>query len=194
MPRTNVSIDQSVFEEFSAEAERQHKTIFAFANESMSAIAKISAEGGNAADLYRLWKSVSLLRQIDVITLPSDFIDELIVKLYAVDKPGLLKMFQHLGNELVGILKIAAENIDELEKLAKDFSTILPLKGLKVTKADASTIEIAIVGAGRKIESTECTLEVLKSILNGYGYTPTKTDVNVGTIRIWASKRSSIDG
>ena len=192
MARTNISVDQAIFEEFSSQAERQNKTLFAYANESLSAVAKISAEGGNPADLYRLWRSVTLLKQIDVITLPSEFIDELIAKIYSMNKPELLKMFRNLGSELVGILKIAAGNLDELGQLAKDFTALLPVKQFKISKIDASTVEIGIVGAGRRIESTECTLEFLKSILNGYGYTVTKSELNVGTIRLWASKRSEI--
>ncbi|MDG6906804.1 MAG: hypothetical protein JRN20_13570, partial [Nitrososphaerota archaeon] len=190
MARTNISVDQTVFEEFASQAERQNKTLFAFANESLSAVAKISSEGGNPAELYRLWRSVSLLKQIDVITLPSDFIDELIAKIYSLDKPSLLNMFRNLGSELVGVLKIAAENLDELGQLAKDFTALLPVKQFKISRLDGSSVEIGIVGAGRRIESTECTLEFLKSILNGYGYTVTKNEINVGTIRLWASKRS----
>lgn len=192
MARINISIDQSVFEEFASQADRENKTLYAFANESLSAVAKIAAEGGNPSDLYRLWRTISLLKQIDVITLPSDFIDELIAKLYSVDKTGLLKMFRDLGSELVGVLKIAAENLDELEKLAKDFIPMLPLKQFKIERLDETTIEVAIVGAGRRIESTECSLEFLKSILHGYGYTPTKNEINIGTIRLWASKRASL--
>lgn len=192
MARTNISVDQSVFEEFSSQAERQNKTLFAFANESLLAVAKISAEGGNPAELYRLWKSIMLLKQIDVITLPSDFIDELVAKIYSLDKPTLLRMFRNLGSELVGVLKIAAENLEELGQLAKDFTALLPVKQFKISNLDETTVEIGIVGAGRRIESTECTLEFLKSILNGYGYTMTKNEINVGTIRLWASKRSEI--
>ncbi len=192
MPRTNISVDQSVFEEFSSQAERQNKTLFAFANESLTAMAKISSEGGNPDELYRLWKSVSLLKQIDVITLPSDFVDELIAKIYGLEKTTLLKMFRDLGSELVGVLKIAAENLDELGQLAKDFTALLPVKQFKINKLDGSAVEIDIVGAGRRIESTECTLEFLKSILNGYGYTVTKNETNIGTIRLWASKRSEL--
>jgi len=190
MARVNISVEQSVFEEFSSEASRQSKTLFAFTNESLSAIARISSEGGNPADLFRQWRAVSLLKQLDAITLPSYFIDDIISKLYALDKEGLLKMFQDLGSELVGVFKIAAKNLDELEKLAKDFVPILPLKQFKIERLDESTIEVAIVGAGRRIESTECTLEFLKSVLNGYGYTPTKNEINIGTIRLWASKHS----
>ncbi len=192
MARTNISVDQRVFEEFSSQAERQNKTLFAYANESLSAIAKISSEGGNPSDFYRLWKSISLLKQIDVITLPSEFIDELIAKIYSLDKPALLKMFGELGSQLVGILKIAAENLDELGQLAKDFTALLPVKQFKITRLEGSSVEIGIVGAGRRIESTECTLEFLKSVLNGYGYSVTKSEINVGTIRLWAFKRAEL--
>ena len=52
MARTNLSIDRQVFEEFAAEAERRKMTLFAFANESLSAVAKISQEGGNPEEFY----------------------------------------------------------------------------------------------------------------------------------------------
>src|SRR2546422_10790852 len=86
MARTNISVDQAVFEEFSSQAKLKDKTLFAFANETLSAVAKISAEGGDPSELYGLWRTISLLKQVDVITLPSDFVDELIATQYASDK------------------------------------------------------------------------------------------------------------
>jgi hypothetical protein len=189
MARTNLSVDQAVFEEFSAQAERQNKTLFAFANESLSAIARIAAEGGNPADLYSLWSSVSLLKQIDVITLPSDFVDVLIARMYKTDKASLLKTFGDLGSSLVGLLKIAAKDLNELSKLAKDFTILLPVKQFKILSDVNNDIEVDIVGAGRIIESTECTFEFLQAILNGYSYSVSKRDIGVGTLRIWAHKR-----
>ena len=192
MARTNISVDSDAFDEFSAQAERQNKTLFAFANESLLTMAKISAEGGNPTDLYRMWRSVTLLKQIDVITLPSDFIDELIAKEYAADKSSLLKMFRDLGSRLVGVLKIAAPTLEELSELAKDFTGLLPIKQFKITRMwEGNTVEIGIIGAGRRIESTECSFEFLQSILNGYGYGVTKHEMNVGTIKLWASGRTS---
>ena len=76
MARTNISVDQNVFEAFSAEAERQNKTLFAFANESLSVITKVASEGGNPSDLYGIWRSMTLLKQFDIITLPADFVDD----------------------------------------------------------------------------------------------------------------------
>lgn len=190
MARTNIAVDQAIFEEFSSQAKLKDKTLFAFANETLSAVAKISAEGGDPSELYGLWRTISLLKQVDVITLPSDFVDELIAMQYASDRENLLKMFSELGSKLVGILKIAARDIDELAVLGRDFAMLLPLKQLKISKSkDGDSIEFRIVGAGRRIESTECSFALLKSILNGYGYAVTKHEMNVGTIMVWASRR-----
>jgi hypothetical protein len=190
MTRTNISVDEAVFDEFSSEAKRANKTLFAFTNEALSTVAKISSEGGDTVGLYGLWRTIMVLKQVDVITFPSDFVDELIAKEYADDKEGLLKMFSDLGGRLVGVLKIAAADINELALLGKDFALLLPLKQLKVTHGkDADSIEISIVGAGRRIESTECSFVFLQSILKGYGYTITKSEINTGTIMAWASKK-----
>ncbi|MGI0092370.1 MAG: hypothetical protein ACREBS_11745, partial [Nitrososphaerales archaeon] len=62
-------------------------------------------------------------------------------------------------------------------------------KQFKITNIGDTMVRIDIVGAGRRIESTQCTLEFIKSILNGYGYTPTKEEVSAGTLRILAQRR-----
>ncbi len=188
--RVNLSVDQAVFEEFSAQAKRKDKTLFAFANESLSAMAKITAEGGEPSDLYKFWRSIALLKQTDIITLPSDFVDRLIAREYASDKEGLLKMFSDLGSELVGVLKFGAKDLSELAALATDFTALLPIKQFKISQSQKDdSVEIGIVGAGRRIESTECSFVFLQSILNGYGYTVTNHDINIGTIMVRASKR-----
>ena len=159
MARTNISVDQAVFEEFSSQAKLKDKTLFAFANESLSTVARISAEGGDPSELYGLWRTISILKQVDVITLPSEFVDDLIAKQYAADREGLLRMFSDLGSRLVGVLKIAAHDIDGLSELAKDLVMLLPLKQLKISRStDVNSIEIRMVGTGRSKESTECSI------------------------------------
>jgi hypothetical protein len=190
MPRTNISIDDGVFEELSAESKRTNKTMYAFANEALSVVTKVSSEGGDPASLYQLWRATTILKQVDVITFPSEFVDDLVAKDYAADRQGTLKMFGDLGANLVGILKIAAPDIDQLSQLGQDFALLLPLKRLSIIKGkDADSIDISIIGAGRRIESTECSFAFLQAILNGYGYTITKHEINTGTIMASASKR-----
>jgi hypothetical protein len=192
MARTNISVEHDVFEKFSLQAERQNKTLYAFANESLLVMAEIVAEGGNPDDLLHMWRSFSILKEMEVVPLPSAFLDELIAKEYAVDKAGLMKMFREFGASLVGILRIEAEDIDGVYDLAKHVAALLPVRQLRIKKADDSkSLEVDIVGVGRRLESALCTLEFVKAILNGYGYTASKEEVGVGTIRIWAFRKSS---
>ncbi len=194
MKRTNMSVDHNVFEEFSSQAEKRHRKLFTYTNDWLSTASKIAAEGGDPDAVYAIWQSISLLKKVDVITLPSDFVDEIIAKQYAVDKKALLIMFRELGSQISGILKFAAKDLHELEKLATDFIALLPIKQFKVLVPDEpdGRVEIDVVGAGRRIESTQCTLEFLTAILNGYGYDVTKHEMNVGTISIWAFKRKTL--
>jgi len=186
MARSNVWVDNKVFDGFSAEAERQNKTLFAFANESLSVATKVASEGGTPDELYDLWRATTLLKQIDVVILPSDFMDEIILKLYSADKDATLKMYGDLGSRLVGVLKIAAADITDLPKIARDFGGLLPIKNLALrVQPMKGEFEIYVVGAGRRIESTECANEFLVSIVRGYGYDVVKQEVSVGTIRLW---------
>jgi hypothetical protein len=188
MVRTNLSIDKAVFEEFAAEAERRRMTLFAFANESLSAISKISREGGNPDEFYKIWRVLSILRQVDVITLPSDFVEELIEAQYKEDMNLTKAKFRNLGTSLVGLLKMAAESIEDLTPLAKDFGFFIPIKHFGIVKLKTGLLEVSVVGAGKTLETTECSAEFLKSIVEGYGYAVAKEELHPGTIRFLADK------
>lgn len=191
MARTNLSVDGAVYEEFSLQARRQNKTLFAFTNEALATMCRICNEGGSVTDVYPLWHASSVLRQIEVMTLPSDFLEELIVEQYAADKDKLLKMFWDLGLGLVGLLKIAAEDLDTLSAMTKEFMLLLPIKNFKVSNNKDGLVEVGIVGSGKKMETTECSAQFVKAVLNGYGYETTKQELGTGTIRLWARKRGA---
>ena len=190
MARTNLSVDGGIYEEFSSQARRQNKTLFAFTNETLGAICKICYEGGAVSDLYPLWHASSVLRQIEVMTLPSDFLEELIAAEYAGSKEKVLKMFWDLGSGLVGVLKMAAGDIETLAAMAKEFMLLLPIKNFKVgNNSKDGLMEVGIVGAGKRVETAECSAEFVKAVLNGYGYETTRQELGTGTIRLWARKR-----
>ncbi len=188
MVRTNLSVEKGVFEEFASEAERRRMTLFAFTNDSLSAITKISREGGTPDEVYKIWKILSILRQVDVITLPSDFVEDSIERLHKVDAALTKSRFRDLGASLVGLLKMAADNVEDLVPLAKDFGFIIPIKHFELRRVRDGNIQVNVVGAGKAIETTECSAEFLKAILIGYGYIVTKEDLHPGTIRLFAEK------
>jgi len=189
MARTNLSIDKAVFEEFSTQAERKNMTLYAFANESLSVVAKIASEGGDPVEVYRLWKVLSILREVDVIILPSDFVEEMIIQLYHINKKQILARFSELGSSLVALLKIAADDIESLTSLAKGFIFLIPVKHFDIQSTRNGTIEVNVIGAGKGRETTECSSEFLKAVLYGYGYAVTREEVHAGVIRLWAEQK-----
>lgn len=190
MARTNLSIDRNVFEEFAAQVEKRNMTMFAFANESLSVISKIAAEGGDPASLYSVWKVTTILKEADAITLPSGFVEDLIEELYSTNKERLLEHFRDLGGSLVGLLKIFAEDVTSLSGLAKEFGFIVPLKRFSMSNGVNGNIQVDVVGAGKTMATTECSCEFLKAVLSGYGYSVIKADLHPGAIRLWGQKRS----
>jgi hypothetical protein len=140
--------------------------------------------------MYQIWHVLTILRQVDIITLPSDFVEELIDKLYETDKEATLSKFRELGASIVGLLKMATEDLTGLSDLAHDFGFIIPIKHFSLTSKKDGTVEVDVVGAGKGIQTTVCSTEFLKAILNGYGYDVVKEEIHAGAIRLWAQARN----
>lgn len=189
MPRISLSVDRDIGNEFSTQAERAGKTLYTFANEWLDTASKISAEGGTAKEALENWRIFSVLRDVEIITLPADFVEKLIARLYAAEKENLFKMFSDLGASLVGVMKMVAPDVEQLAVLAKDFAGIIPTKRIDIVKSDTNSVQVNIIGAGRRTETTECSFEFVKALLNGYGYTVSSQELGVGTIRARATKR-----
>jgi hypothetical protein len=190
MARTNLSVDRKVFEEFSAQADKRNMTLYAFANESLSVISKISAEGGDPDGVYQMWKVLSVMKEVDAIVFPSDIVEELVIQLYHIDKKRLLARFSELGTSLVALLRIFAEDLQGLISLARGLFSFIPVKHMEVLTLQNGSIEVNLVGAGKGIETTECSSEFLKSVLHGYGYNVTREEIHPGVIRLWAETKS----
>lgn len=182
-------VEDSVFDEVSVQARRQGRTLYAFMNEALSVMTKICADGGDPSELLEMWRLTSTLKLLEVVTLPSDFVDDLIVQLYHIDKEALLRRASELGARLVEPLQIIAGDVDRLSQLAQDLKMILPIKELRmVSDAEKGSIELSILGAGRRFESTDCCGAFITALLGGYGYSVVKQEIGLGTIRIWGQK------
>ena len=99
---------RNISNEFSVQAKREGKTLYSFTNDWLDAASKISAEGGSAKEVLGHWRFCAVLRQVDITTLPVDFDEEMILKMYATGKENLFKMFSDLGSGLVTLTKMAA--------------------------------------------------------------------------------------
>jgi hypothetical protein len=192
MARKNISVDQTVYDEFALQAERQNETLYSFANQSLSLVSEVSAAGGTPASLKSIWRLSSILKSLDVMILPADFVDDMIANLYAFDRDNLLRSFRKIGSNIVPLLKTVSEDIRNLTVVAGDLIQVLPVKKFVITPREDGSIELFIAGAGRRTESTACTAESVRAIIEGYQYTILKEEVSVGFIRMIASPRGAV--
>jgi hypothetical protein len=187
-------VDDAVFDEVSLLARKQGRTLYGFINEALSVMAKICGDGGNPSELLEMWRLTSTLKLLDVITLPSDFADDLVVELYHTNKEALLRKASESGSRLVEPLQIIAGDMDTLSELAKDLKLIMPIKEFRIMNdGNNGSIEIAVLGAGRRFESTECCSAFLNAILSGYGYSTVRQETGLGSIRVWGQKRKKFE-
>lgn len=186
--RGAISIDGAVRDEFSLQAVRAGKTARALANEWLAAASKISAEGGTAAEILEGWYVSRICRDLEAIPLPADLVGGMVERLCELDKGKALELFCDLGDNLSRLLRIYAPDVEQLAALARGFTRISPLKRLDIERTESSII-LSIVGAGRKLEVTECAFEFVKSLLDGYGYPVSARDLGVGTIRVVAKRQ-----
>jgi hypothetical protein len=83
---------------------------------------------------------------------------------------------------------MAAEDVQDLSPLAKDFGFFTPIKHFGLETMKDGRIRVDVVGAGKTLETTECSAEFLKAILIGYGYAITRAELHPGTIRLLAAE------
>jgi hypothetical protein len=194
LKRANLSVDSDVFEKFSRASKSQNKTIQGFANEALELASTVCLSGGSISDLKRLWSAYQLIKNIDVITLPSDFVDEINEKLVNTDEKWTMDAYYRLGSNVGSLLRLMTESIETLSSIAADFFILLPVKHFRMNTTDREgTIQVDIVGAGRNLESAKCTLEFLTGVLDSFGFEITRSDLNVGTIRAWANRAKRAD-
>jgi hypothetical protein len=189
MGRKNISIDQGVYDEFALQAEKHNETLFTFANQALSLVSEVSSQGGTPASLKSVWRLSSILKSLDVIILPAELVDDMIGSLYALDKENLLHKFRKIGENIVPMLKSISEDFRNLSTVAGDLLQVLPVKKFVITPKEDGSIEVFIAGAGRRIESTTCTAEFVRAIIEGYQYTILKEDSTVGMIRMIVAPR-----
>ena len=177
--------------EIASTAKSEEKTIKAFVNEWLLVAAKLSKQGWDSTKLQSLCDSFTLMKEMNAITLPSDFVDELIAREYKADKQGLFQMFRDMGTQVADVVKIDAPSIHELARVASEFLSLIPLKIFRISTDDEeNNVEVVVAGAGKRIESTECAFEMLEAFLNSYGFSVTNRQINVGTLRVQASRHT----
>lgn len=183
MVRASLAVDAEIADSLSKLAEAKHMTLYSLTNQILQTFVEMMNENIEPQDVKALFRAHVLLRDLDAVVLPSEFMDMLIADLYAVNKEKLLERFRQLGRDVGKVLKVYAASVEELFELAKTVGQFFPLKRLEVRPKQMKQYEIALLGVGSRPESTQCVYESVKAILHEYGYRTRNETVGKGIIK-----------
>ncbi|MEM4180054.1 MAG: hypothetical protein QXJ55_10320, partial [Candidatus Caldarchaeum sp.] len=146
MVRASLAVDAEIADALSKLAEAKHMTLYSLTNQILQTFVEMMNENIEPQDVKALFRAHVLLRDLDAVVLPSEFMDMLIADLYTVNKEKLLERFRQLGRDVGKVLKVYAASVEELFELAKTVGQFFPLKRLEVRHKQMKQYEIAVLG------------------------------------------------
>lgn len=173
MPRTNISVDKQLAAELADEALRENKTMYALANEVLDTFLKLAKDGCEIKQLPRLWELIKMMRDQDAVPVPGDMLEEMIRKLYEVDRKWILTLARKYGEKLGLYLSTFYPSLVELLTSNKDvFSELFPIKRLELestrNQEGLTILTFKTVGVGRSKEVAEVVNELIKGLVSVY--------------------------
>ncbi len=190
MGRINLAVDAEIARRLKQIARDEGKTLYALTNEYLGEAIRVKEAGIEPRHAGRLAVTYSLLSGLDIVMLPGDMVDKILSKLYALEKEWLLRYFYMKGRELSTYLKLFARDLRDLINIYNDLQGFLPIKKNKI-EMEGNRLYVSIIGAGRVIESTLCTLKFIEGIIEAYGWKIVKQQVEPGIIIFEATTKKT---
>jgi len=184
MGRMSLAVESNIGEELSQLAKKKNMTLYALTNEIIEAGIEAINEGMDIDFLRDLWKTYRILRDFDAILLPSEFMDNLLSKLYEKDRDFLLNSFYKLGREVGKYIRILADTPEQLFQLGNKLLKFYPLKTVNIKNIGPGLYEVNAFGVGGVIESTQCVFELAKGIFEEFRLRIIESEVSKGLLRL----------
>lgn len=189
MYRSTLSVNGEIAKELLALARERNMTLFALTNQILETAILLMKVGIDFQGLRNFVSVMKILKDVDAVVIPSDFLDKLIAELYKNNQKELLNSFKQLGTELAEYLKLEAPNIEKLISLAQTLSTLFPLKRINLRRLNHTTYELSAVGVGGRQESTLCVYYFVEGVLEKYGLEIQEKTIGKGLITVRFSEK-----
>jgi len=170
MYRSTLSVNGELAKELLVLARERNMTLFSLTNQILETAILLMRSGVEFQDFKNLVSVLKILRDVDAVVIPSDFLDKLIADLYKSNQKEVQGAFKQLGMDLAEYLKLEAPDIMKLISLAQTLSRLFPLKRVNLKRLNDSTYELSAVGVGGRLESTTCVYHFVEGVLERYGY------------------------
>ena len=197
MARTTISVDQAIADSLAGEAEKQNKTIFGLANESLGDVLKICEEGGSTKEIFSSWEFSRILKDTNSLPVPGALIEKIVKRMYSVDTEWILDAMFEAGVNVGSYLRLRFPRFEDLIPRLFDLHAFLPVKRVEFepisTTTDRMTISVRVLGAGPSLEATKCAEKFLAGLLSQYPYRIAETRVTDGIIDAKITKEVTED-
>ncbi|MCS7143016.1 MAG: hypothetical protein NZ920_04385 [Aigarchaeota archaeon] len=184
MPRTTLAVDSRLAESLSEIAKARRVTLYALVNNLIENSISLLREGVDIKSISELWSVYKMMSQVEGVIVPGEIFDYLVAALYETKADELKERFRRLGYDIGTILKLYAGTPEELVKVGVTFLKYLPVKGIEYKNLGDNAYEIAIVGVGRRMETTLCMNEFLHGLLEAYKVQVVNEEITQGFVRI----------
>lgn len=191
MPRVNIAVDSVILEELEQEAKRKGYTLFAITNLALKAVTEILKEGGDSETLLSLVEYYKIVKDLEIIPVTTWYLENLIKVAYESDKNKVTEICEATGAQVASYLKTKASTLSDLLSIYDQVKEILPIKDISI-KQNGDTIDLRITGSGFGIESTTCASNILKKILEEYGFQIISITPSPGGIILVKAKANSV--
>jgi len=192
MPRTNISIADDVADGLSNEALKRNKTLYAFANESLTAVISVCGLSGEPSEVLPAWKMGRMLKDVDAVPLPGDLLEKIVKRLFAQDKDWLMKIWLGEGERIGSYLRMGYPDLTNLSQAAVEFQGLLPFKRLEFRSSDNPELKgqlvVRAIGAGMSPEATACAEQFIRGVVGAYTWWVKGSRTAEGIIEMQISK------
>ncbi len=170
MARVNIAADADIVKELEKEVKSRGYTIYAVTNIALKAILEVLKSGEDSTTLRDLVELYKVSKDLDLIPVPSWFIESLVKLGYEKDKKSLEEICEGAGKQLSSYLKSRASSFEDLLKIYSEIRGVLPIKDINVKSGGDGTFDIRLTGTGFNVEATLCAGMAFKKILETYSF------------------------
>jgi hypothetical protein len=170
LARINIAADADIVKELEKEVKSRGYTIYAVTNIALRAILEVLKSGEDSTTLLDLVELYKISKDLDLIPIPSWFIESLVKLGYEKDQKKFEEICEGAGKQLSSYFKSRASNFEDLIQIYSEVKGVLPIKDISVKSSGDEIFDIRLTGTGFNVEATLCAGLAFKKILETYSF------------------------
>ncbi len=187
MGRTTIAVNDEVAAKLSEESKKRNITEYSLANQLLETELRLLNSSMDAEDVESSAILSQFVKSMDGLPLPVEIIGELTEYIYKKDKKWLEDVWYNLGKKLGAYVRTYVFDVKELESQAKHIIKFVPIKLVKVDTENEKSLKISLIGAWSFTSLSFCIAQVLKGIVETYGYKLKNLEYGKGFVTVKAS-------